>query len=170
VEILKGTISRFFISLFIVASIGAILWGYFGISFYIETGMFAIIIGFLCGLVSSIFYAKKFGWVYLNGSLFFSFYGIFLGKYIVYAHLYESSYFLTDQSKFLIVFKLISQFSLSKFLRFRDFFNDTSSFIDLVWFLVAIIAVISTTLNFRRHKIYISRLAIKWRWIGRWLP
>ena len=168
VEILKSALSRFFISQLIVCCVGGILWGYFGISYYIETGMFAIIIGFLCGLVSSIYYSKTFSWIYVNGAVLFSFIGIFIGKYIVYAHLYESDLFLSEQSKFIVSLKLIAGFGLSKYSRFVDFFYGNFSFIEFIWFTIAIIAAISTTLNFRRHKRFLNSLSQRFTWIEKW--
>lgn len=155
----------YLITLFSVSTLGGILWAYIAIKLYFETGAMAILIGFLAGLTTSIFFTKDRPFFYTFFTLLFCLYGIYLGKYLSYAHLYVDGTLVNPEASLRLVLSLLSGITLDKIGSFKGFLSENFSFFDLVWLTIGgLTALLNINVSkIRQRKLWLHRFLKKFQ-------
>lgn len=142
---------KFLIATLLVVIMGGYVWGWVGLALYIETGFFAIAIGFLSGFTASLYFERENGWIYPTVASWYALLGIFIGKYILFAYYAAELFVEAEASKFEIAGKALLTLNGKNLKGYIEYSSETLNFYDLVW---AILAIITANVNARRVRKY----------------
>lgn len=143
---------RFVLAVIFIVVLGGFFWGWVAISLYIQTGFFAIAIGFLAGFVASLYFERSNSWLYSTVATSFSFLGIFVGKYIIFAYYEQDALFVQGEySKFYLSLKALLGITPKKFFAYFGHTLATYNFFDFIW---SLLAIVTAYVNSRRVSKY----------------
>ncbi|TXC82069.1 hypothetical protein [Luteibaculum oceani] len=144
---------RFVLAVIFVVCFGGFIWGWVAISTYIQTGFFAIAIGFLSGFVASLYFERQNAWLYSTVATSFSFIGIFIGKYIIFAYYEQDVLFVQPEfSKFNLSIKALAGINFTKLAAYFQYTIKNYNFLDFFWSLLAIVTAFVNSRRVSKYK------------------
>ncbi|MFT5337402.1 MAG: hypothetical protein ACJAY8_001009 [Sphingobacteriales bacterium] len=142
---------QYSIVLFLVSTFTGYLWGLCYVVQSFETFLFSILLGFLTGLIASLYFSKSHRLFFQASAFLATLWGFVVAKFIIYSFLHVGGYVVDiETNKALMCFKILIFFQ--DFKGFMDQLGSQLNGFDKLWLALAIIFSLIYGSRVRSHK------------------